>query len=43
VTQAERGLSLALKLGEVALAQRRQGRQCLQSLHLADDLAVNIG
>src|SRR5260370_12120524 len=42
LTQAERGLSLALELGEVALAQRRRGGQRLQSLHLAADLTVNV-
>jgi hypothetical protein len=39
--QRQRGFGLALELGEVALAQRRRGCQCLQPIDLADDLAVN--
>src|SRR5258708_383910 len=39
--QRQRGFGLALKLGEVALAQRRRGGQRLQSLDLAYDLTVN--
>ncbi len=39
--QCQRGFSLALELGEVALAKRRRGGQCLQSLDLADEYAVN--
>ncbi len=43
LAQGQRGFSLALELGEVALAQRRRGRQCLQPLDLAGDLTVDIG
>src|SRR5258706_16162403 len=41
LAHGQRGLGLALELGEVALAQRRRGSQRLQSLDLADDLTVN--
>jgi hypothetical protein len=41
LAHGQRGLGLALELGEVALAQRLRGGQCLQSLDLADDLTVN--
>src|SRR5882762_8278697 len=41
--QRQRGFGLALELGQVALAQRRRGGQCLQSLDLAYDLTVNSG
>jgi hypothetical protein len=40
--RCERGLSPALKSGEVTLVQRRRGRQCLQSADLADDVAIDL-
>jgi hypothetical protein len=42
LAHGQRGLGLVLELGEVALAQRRRGSQCLQSLDLIDDLTVNV-
>src|SRR5258708_26981627 len=40
--ECQGGFGLALKLGEVALAQRRRGGKRLQSLDLADYLTVNV-
>jgi hypothetical protein len=39
--QRQGGFGLALELGEVALAQRWRGGQCLQSLDLAHQVILN--
>src|SRR5215467_7333396 len=41
-TQCQRGLGLVLEIVEIPLAQRRRGRQRLQSLDLTYDLAIDI-